>query len=664
MFKLFQKSKKEFSPGISSIKNFFSSRMFGQANDHVKNYTGWQYRCIKMIADEVATTELRLYKKSKVKGKNDEEIFDHEILTLLNNPNPEMTKAELFKFISSFLDIDGNAYFLKAGNGKLPQELWPLRSDSVKPVASTDKIRLIGGYNYWNGEKNVGLETTEVIHFKEFNPKFYSELKGTGAIEAAEELIDEYTTISEWNKKFFKNGAIPSGVLEYDGNLTDPQKKRVEAGWRKSQEGAENAGKTPILSGGLHYKQTQFSQKDLGFIDQRKLDRDEIFAMLGVPKGLMLGEDGSLANAKTLLWAFTRFTIKGRLKLIEDILNSKLVSPAFPEFYVKYDNPVPQDRVEQVSEYAQSVNVWRTPNEIRDEEGLPAIEGGDELRQQQPSISTITEPDNTVTDPAPTKGVGVKKKTLTNAERDEKGMKAWGEMIKKQTPYEDKYRGEVKKYFNALRTRVIQEAQSMKSIKKSVQIIDNEKEVKAVFDLLTPLQRELWNKVGKAALIQLGLENDFVVTPSMEQVFEKYNLKLAQTITETTRVDLQNILEDTSELGMVKVTENINAYFAFADEVRAERIARSETIRTANSAMADAWQQSGVVEAKEWFTAFDERTCDYCGSMDGTQVGLDGNFFNKGDEYMGLTMDFRDIGEPPLHTNCRCVLMPVLIDNA
>lgn len=650
--KLFHR-KKEFAPGISGIRNLFVTKILGQENNNADLYKGWVYRCVSTIAEEVSSAKLRLYRKSK--DGNDTEVTDHELLSLLERPNPEMTQADVLEWISSFIDLDGNAYLYKAKVGTKTRELWPLRSDWVKIKPSDDKKRLVGGYAYYNGEGNIPLQIEEVIHFREFNPKFFNKqipFKGIGTVEAAKDIVEEDHTIKEWNKNFFKNGATTSGVLEYDGELNEKQKKRIELGWKKQQEGTDNAGKTPILSGGLKWKQTQFSQRELAFIDQRKLDRDDIFLMFGIPKGLLMAEDVNLANSKTALWAFTRFTVRPRLRKIEDVLNATLVKEYGDDLYFEFDNPVPEDRAQTVSEYSAGVNQWLTPNDIRREEGLEELEGGDELRQSSNPLIGLGEHGHSH------KG---KKKILTMDERTEKGEKEWHDMLKAQQPYENKYKNEFRKYFHGLRTRVIQRLGEMKSVKATASdIVDDEEEVRTMIELLTPLQRELIEKAGNLALKKLGLTTDFVITPDIEKVLEKYHVRLATAINRTTREQLEDILIESEGVGISEVTEKIDEYFEWADDVRAERIARSETIRTSNQGMEDAWKQSDLVESKEWYTALDERVCPFCDEMDGTVVALGENYFDKGDEFMGMQLDFRDIGEPPLHTSCRCVLLPVL----
>ena len=643
------KTKKEFTPGIGGIRDLFGGRFFGGASDNIDLYKGWTYRAISIIAEGVSDSRLRLYKRGK-NGTNDEEIFDHELLSLLENPNPEMSGSDLLEWISSFLDLEGDSFLYKSKVGMKTTELWPLRSDWVKVTPSTDKVRLIGGYSYYNGDKTITLDIDEVIAFREFNPRFIDKkdaLRGYSTLKATKELIEEDNTIKAWNKKFFENGATPNGVLEYDGELNDKQKRRIELGWKKQQEGQDNVGKTAILSGGLRYKQTQLSQRELAFIEQRKLDRDDIFLMFGVPKGLLMAEDVNLANSKTALWAFARFTLKPRLKKIERVLNNTIVKEYGEDLYLEFDNPVPEDRVQIVDEYSKGVNQWLTPNDIRREEGLEELEGGDELNSASRN-------------PFADLGAGKSKKKILDIERIHRGEKAWGEMIKSQSVHESKYKNALQDYFRGLNDKVLKKIQGKKGVKAVSELIDNEAEVAVLVDLLTPMQRELINQMGARALKKLGITTDFVITPSMEKVLSKYNIALSRSLNQTTVTALNTILIENEGAAIPELSSAINEYFDFADSTRAEQIARSETIRTSNQAMEDAWVQSEVVDAKEWYTALDERVCPYCEEMDGTIVGLGENYFDKGDELNGMVLDYRDIGEPPLHTSCRCVLLPVI----
>lgn len=53
---------------------------------------------------------------------------------------------------------------------------------------------------------------------------------------------------------------------------------------------------------------------------------------------------------------------------------------------------------------------------------------------------------------------------------------------------------------------------------------------------------------------------------------------------------------------------------------RLETIVRTEAIRFGTYAEQSAREQSGVVQSKQWWTAIDERVCEYCGKMHGKKI--------------------------------------------
>lgn len=75
----------------------------------------------------------------------------------------------------------------------------------------------------------------------------------------------------------------------------------------------------------------------------------------------------------------------------------------------------------------------------------------------------------------------------------------------------------------------------------------------------------------------------------------------------------------------------------------AEAVARTAVQHVSNVARATTFQQNtDVVEAVQWVSTLDKRTCPACGALDGREFAL-----NAGPR-------------PPLHVNCRCTTVPVL----
>ena len=91
---------------------------------------------------------------------------------------------------------------------------------------------------------------------------------------------------------------------------------------------------------------------------------------------------------------------------------------------------------------------------------------------------------------------------------------------------------------------------------------------------------------------------------------------------------------------------------------------RTETVRASNQASVASWKQSGVVKAKEWWTAQDERVSPFDRTLHGKTISLEKDFFKQGDTFevdgQTLKIDYTDIPAPPLHPNCRCTLLPII----
>ena len=78
----------------------------------------------------------------------------------------------------------------------------------------------------------------------------------------------------------------------------------------------------------------------------------------------------------------------------------------------------------------------------------------------------------------------------------------------------------------------------------------------------------------------------------------------------------------------------------------------------------DAFEQSGVVVAKQWLTAMDDRVDPLCNSLNGKIIDLKGSYFKKGDSVEAggkvFKLNYSDTPYPPIHTSCRCTLLPVI----
>lgn len=120
-------------------------------------------------------------------------------------------------------------------------------------------------------------------------------------------------------------------------------------------------------------------------------------------------------------------------------------------------------------------------------------------------------------------------------------------------------------------------------------------------------------------------------------------------ITESTRGYLRAAVREAIAEGWSNDTlaAKIAQSYGFSKE-RAMVISRTETIRASNAGSLESYKVSGLVKAKEWLTAEDDKVTPDCVlNGEAGPVGLDRAFPSGA-------------MAPPDHPNCRCTIVPVV----
>lgn len=158
-----------------------------------------------------------------------------------------------------------------------------------------------------------------------------------------------------------------------------------------------------------------------------------------------------------------------------------------------------------------------------------------------------------------------------------------------------------------------------------------------------PLLENIAILAGNEANKLIGVKEPYLLYNYREQIAKNVEF-FAKSMLDTDKEHLTNLLTNGIESGksIPEIAGLIEADFSEYSKMQATRITRTEVLRASNEASIDAYIQSGVVEGKQWLTA---GAVDECASYEGKVVDLEDDF---GD------------GDPPLHPNCRCVVLPVL----
>ena len=267
------------------------------------------YRAVRMIAEAAASLPCLVY-------DGEAKSTLHPLLALLAKPNPGQPGREIFEQLFGFLLVAGNAYVEKVDIEGSVREIYALRPDRMKAIASANGWPEAFEYSV-NGQ-SVRLARDNVLHLKLFNP--LNDHYGMSPLEAAQRSIDTHNAAAAWNKAMLDNSARPSGALVYaaaDGHLTTEQFERLKRELEQSYQGAANAGRPMVLEGGLDWKEMGFSPKDMEFIQSKNAAAREIALAFGVPPMLLgIPGDNTFANyaeANRSFWRQTILPLAGRV---------------------------------------------------------------------------------------------------------------------------------------------------------------------------------------------------------------------------------------------------------------------------------------------------------------------------------------------------------------
>jgi len=345
--------------------------------DALDFYKSWVYACISKRSMGIAGIDFHLY---RLQGGKVTEILEHPVLDLLYKVNPEMTKFNFLQLSMIYRDLLGaSPWILEGGNanGKNPTMMYVARPEYFK--VSKNKDGKTTGYVYQIGTYKKEFTPDNVIFLKNYNPK--NPEKGIGIIEAVRMTAENDDYIVQTNNNLLTNGAVPGGYLETDEVLDQKEIKRLEKKAKAKYAGFENAYKVQILQGGMKFKSNIIPPRDMEFIEGRKFNRDEIAGIFGVPKSLLTFDDVNLASAKTGEYQFAKWTLTPLAQEIFEQLNEFLL-PKFDGgdmLWLDFEPLVKDDEELMIRSNEASWNKWKTTNEIREQEGMAPLEGGDFL---------------------------------------------------------------------------------------------------------------------------------------------------------------------------------------------------------------------------------------------------------------------------------------------
>jgi len=286
---------------------------------------------------------------------------------LLNfRPNPYYNADVFWRNIYIDLILEGDAFIYFDG-----AYLYNLPALNVE--MTTDKTTYVKKYTYADKD----FKPNEIIHIKDNSGD--NIFTGTSRLDSAYKSLTTLVSMTDYQKNFFDNSAIPGLVITTPNPLSSRVKNRMLSYWR-SKYNPKTGGRLPmILDGEMKIEPlAKYNFSELDFNESIKRYEDTILKALGVPPILL--DTGNNANVTPNLKLFYINTVLP--------LNNKVIQSM--EMYFGYDiKPITQDVLALRPELADLANYLSTlanagimkRNEAREEIRLEPVPGevGDDL---------------------------------------------------------------------------------------------------------------------------------------------------------------------------------------------------------------------------------------------------------------------------------------------
>ncbi|MEI8360953.1 MAG: phage portal protein [bacterium] len=648
--------------------------------DALDFYKSWIYACVARRSMGLAQIDFKLYRNKK--NGEVEEVIEHELLDLLYRINPEMTKYNFLQLSFIYRDLLGaSPWILTKANesDKYPSNIYLARPEYFR--VNRDDNGQVVNYVYEIGTYKRTFNKEEVIWLKNYNPR--NPDKGIGVIEAVRQTAENDDYIVQSNSNLLKNNARPSGFLELEGNASKGMISRLKKEFKEKFQGYENSYHVQVLEAGMKFKPATIPPKDLDFIESRKMNRDEILSIFGVPKPILgVFEDVNRASAVAAEYAFNKWTLEPLATELIEQLNEFLVPMFGSDLWLDFSPLARADEEMDLKRKVEGWNKWLTTNEIRVDEGLQPVAGGDYIYMPLSNMPLIGgEKKEIIKIKAFSssrvnlkKQEYVKKRVLNRnlkmkrlAEKatkkamsslfknkriilkivnknqrltDEQKHKFYQERMLSESKLEGLWKSKMTSLF------VEQEQRFINSIEKSDQVgvdfksLSKTDEVTATIQVISPLMYEtvMTGVAGASALIDQDVIMDMDFIKSwLDQVSEE----IGTSITETTIADFEKTMNEGISAGesLSELKTRVEKVFDFAVDYRAELIARTETSRGVAEAHRQTYEHYGFTDV-EWLLSPD--ACSTCQDR-ATQ---------------GWTV--KDIaGQIPVHPNCKCDFTPL-----
>jgi HK97 family phage portal protein len=342
---------------------------------------GAVFAATRLLSDHVASLPLQAYRKS---ANGDQRRIDTP--KLLADPSMFGGQYEWVQRAVLSLALRGNAYgFITAfDNQGFPRQVEWLHPDEV--TLENDRTAEIPRWRWegrplrpWLGRDSQG----ELIHIPWY--VLPGRVKGVSPISAFAQTIEGGLYAQRFGHNFFKTDGVPSGVLETDQQIDQEQAQTIKDRFKQAAKGRD----TVVLGAGAKYHAITVSPEESQFLETIRANATTIAAIYGIYPAELIGGDTkdsmTYANVEQQSLNLATHTLRPWITKLEQHLSTLLPRPQFARFDL--NDLLRADRQTRYETHQIAIaNGFKTPDEVREEEGLEPLSASEKQELQQPAL--------------------------------------------------------------------------------------------------------------------------------------------------------------------------------------------------------------------------------------------------------------------------------------
>lgn len=653
---------------------------------------GLVYACINEYVK--AESAVPIFVKLRTNQKDSQLApIGHRAVTLLENPNPIYSQAEIRPLTMKYLKSTGNVFFYTPDFGlSFPVQMWLLEPSRMRIIYGAGED-LISGYEYQGYGGVLFFPEKYICHIRTLEPSLSlndptKQLIGTGIVEAALDDANIDSEGKEFLKDYYLNDARPPQVL------TEPtQTFSTDAEWEIYKTNWNNKNKTNKLSGylggGRKIEPIPNGTLDMNFVEVNKLVRQSITEIFSISLVQIEGTYGSRATAQVIKGNFYTNGVNPDLKLIDSAL-TKHFRQWDSSIIIEHEYYVDTDPDEQRAQELHLLSTGqKTINDFLVAANLLPIGKAGDTRFVPSNLIPL---DKAIMPAPPPQTIGfslvgneqkqladdadVKKNfNFSITKQDDPKLILWKSFDKLTMTKAEKLKGEIAGVFGGMEkellgrlnksvenNRVAYNSGSIKSYRELIikdllqttDLFDTDKWIKALEEATGETLTDLQKEAVKQSLSAVSEDYESLPSNFSEQMsteLEKSTSKITESIG-TIKDELTELLKNNTDASSSELKELITSKFSTLKVSRAETIARTSANHTTNAAQSSTWGNLDIDMV--WLTQRDGDVRPTHGAADGQKK--QGGMFHVGGDSMPYPCGGGIAAE---NVNCRCSQFPV-----